>query len=105
MVKQCVDATYEDIRKREFLAEFQLRVIEVQCSAPVMWISPSQRISKGFPMVISHNSCPTVTSPVISANNGNPTHQTSHLSLYVSRILTQPRLRRDARHGAYILCL
>ncbi|KAF9645096.1 hypothetical protein BDM02DRAFT_3131316 [Thelephora ganbajun] len=81
MVKQSVDATFEDIRKRELLAELELRVIEIQCSAPVMWIAPSQRICQGFPMVISH-SCPTPTSSVILANEGtSPNYQNIHLSL------------------------
>ena len=86
MVKQSVDATFEDIRKRERLAELELRVIEIQCSAPVMWIVPSQRICQGFPMVISHNLHPTTTSSVAPANKDtSPDHQNFHLSLYVSR--------------------
>lgn len=98
MVKQCVDATYEDIRKRELLAEFHLRVIEVQCSAPVMWIAPSQRISQRFTMLISRDSSPTMAPPVISANEDTSNHQNSHLSLYVSCYL-------GARHYTYALCL
>lgn len=82
MVKQCVDATYEDIRNRELLAELQLRVIEVQCSGPVMWITPSQRISQGFPMVISRDPRPTTISPAILANEKAPLNdQNPHLSL------------------------
>ena len=91
MVKQCVDATYADIRKREFLAELHLRIIEVQCSSPVMWVTPSQRISQAFPMVISRNSCHTMTSPAISANEDTyPNRQSSHLSLYASRVSISP---------------
>jgi len=87
MIKQSVDATFVDIRKRELLAELELRVIEVQCSAPVMWISPSRRICQGFPMVISHDSCLTSTSSVIPANEDtSPNHQNFHLSLYVPRV-------------------
>jgi len=82
MVKQSVDATFVDIRKRELLAELELRVIEVQCSAPVMWITPRQRISQGFPMVISHDPRPTSTSSVIPATEDTaPNHQNFHLSL------------------------
>lgn len=82
MVKQCVDASYEDIRKRELLAELHLRVIEIQCTAPVMWIIPSKRIFEGFPMVINHNNCTTPTSPAFSANEGtSPNNQNLHLSL------------------------
>jgi len=89
MVKQSVDATFEDIRKRELLAELELRVIEVQCTAPVMWITPSQGICQGFPMVISHDLRSTTTSSVIPANEDtSPNHQNSHLSLYVPRALT-----------------
>lgn len=77
MVKQSVDATYADIRKRELLDELQLRVIEVRCSAPVMWITPSGRISQGFPMMISNN-----PSPVIPAKGDTSSdHQQLHLSL------------------------
>ena len=84
MVKQCVDATYVDIRRAELLSEFHLRVIEVQCSGPVMWITPSLRISQGFPMVISPDSCRPTTSPVDPANKDTyANHQSSHLSLYV----------------------
>lgn len=100
MVKQCVDATYQDIRKRELLAELHLRVIEVQCSAPVMWIAPSKRISQGFQMVISRDPCPTTTSPVIMANEDTSPDQTSRLSLCVSRA---PHLEMLC-HCAYILC-
>jgi hypothetical protein len=78
MVKQSVDATFEDIRKHELLAEVELRVIEVQYSAPVMWITPSRRICQGFPMVISHDLRP---------NTASPNHQNLHLSLYVSQPL------------------
>jgi len=82
MVKQCVDATYQDIRKREVLSELQLRIIEVQCSAPVMWITPSKGISHGFPMVISRNSSPTMISPLTSGNEDtSPNHWGPHLSL------------------------
>lgn len=82
MVKQSVDATYEDIRKRELLAELQLRVIEIQCSAPVMWVAPSKRISQGFPMVISNDRSSVKTSPVISANEDTfPNRQHFQLSL------------------------
>jgi len=82
MVKQCVDATYEDIRKRELLAELHLRVIEIQCSVPVMWITPSQRISQGFPMVFSRDSKPTAASHAISPNEDtSPYHQSLQLSL------------------------
>ena len=85
MVKQSVDATFADIRKRELLAELELRVIEVQCSAPVMWIAPSQRICHGFPMKFISDLCPTSTS-VISANKvTSPNHQNFHLSLCVLR--------------------
>lgn len=87
MVKQCVDATYADIRKRELLAELHLRVIEIQCSVPVMWITPSQRISQGFPMVFNRDSAPTTTSSVISANEDtSPNQQNFQLSLYVLRV-------------------
>jgi len=86
MIKQSVDATFVDIRKRELLAELELRVIEVQCSAPVMWITPSQRICQGFPMVISRDTCPISTSSVIPANeDSSPNNQNFHLSL-VSRV-------------------
>jgi len=82
MVKQSVDATFEDIRKRELLAELELRVIEIQCSVPVMWITPSQRICRGFPMVISHDPCHTSTSSVIPAHeDASSDHQNFHLSL------------------------
>ena len=85
MVKQSVDATFEDIRKRELLAELELRVIEVQCSALVMWITPSQRISQGFPMFINHDPNPTSPSSVIPANKDTSwNHQNLSLSLYVS---------------------
>jgi hypothetical protein len=100
MMKQCVDATYQDIRKREVLSELQLRIIEVQCSAPVMWITPSKRISHGFPMMISRNSCPTMISPLTSGNEDtSPNHWGPHLSLYVTR--APPLLC----HCAYITCL
>lgn len=103
MVKQCVDATYQDIRKREVLSELQLRIFEVQCSAPVMWITPSKRISHGFPMVISRDSCHTMTSPLISANGEtSPNRPGSHLSLYVSCISP---LTQGVRHCAYIIYL
>ena len=44
-LKQCVDATVEDIRRRELLSEIELRIIQVQCSPPVMWVMPSRRIT------------------------------------------------------------
>lgn len=85
MVKQYVDATYADVRKRELLGELELRVIEVKCTAPVMWITPSHRICQGFPMVISHDTHSTKTSPVISDNKDTSMNsQNLHLSLYVS---------------------
>jgi len=81
MVKQSVDATFADIRKHELLAELELRVIEVQCSAPVMWIAPSKWICNGFPMII-RDPCPSSTSSVIPANEDtSPDHQNFHLSL------------------------
>lgn len=89
MMKQSVDATYEDIRKRELLAELQLRILEVQCSAPVMWIAPSHTISQGFSMVISH--FPPYTTPAISANEDtSPTCKSSQLSLCVLKIIVLP---------------
>ena len=92
MVKQSVDATYEDIRKRELLAELQLRVIEIQCSAPVMWITPSKRISQGFPMVISNDHSSAKASPAISANEDTfSNRQLFQLSLYVSVVLSPYR--------------
>jgi len=101
MVKQSVDATFEDIRKCELLAELELRVIEVQCSAPVMWITPSQRICQGFPMVISHDPCRTSPSSVILSNGDtSPNHQDFHLSLYVSRARTP----LPCRHACLPLC-
>jgi hypothetical protein len=85
MVKQYVDATYVDVSKRELLGELGLRVIEVKCTAPVMWITPSHRICKGFPMVINHDTRSTKSSPVISDNKDTPVNsQNLHLSLYVS---------------------
>jgi len=101
MVKQSVDATFADIRKRELLAELELRVIEVQCSAPVMWIAPSQWTSRGFPMIISRDPHPTSASSVIPANEDtSPNHQNFHLSLYALRASSTSR-----RHHAYTLCL
>ena len=89
MVKQSVDATFADIRKRELLAELELRVIEVQCSVPVMWITPSHRIYHGFPMVIDRDSCSASTSSAISANKDTSSnHQNIKLSLYVLRVRT-----------------
>jgi len=82
MVKQSVDATFADIRKRELLAELELRVIEVQCSAPVMWIGPSQRICHGFPMIIRPDPSPISTSSDALANEETSlNHQNLHLSL------------------------
>jgi len=98
MVKQSVDATFADIRKRELLAELELRVIEVQCSAPVMWITPSKWIWNGFPMIIPSDPCPTSTSSVIPANEDtSPDHQNFHLSLCVSQASSTSR-----RHHAHI---
>ena len=85
MVKQSVDATFADIRKGELLAELELRVIEVQCSAPVMWITPSLRISQGFPMILSHGPRHTSTSVIPANKDTSQNHQNFHLSLYVSR--------------------
>ena len=86
MVKQSVDATFADIRKRELLAELELRVIEVQCSAPVMWIAPPKWIWNGFPMIIHRDPCHTPTSSVVPANEDtSPDRQNFHLSLCVSR--------------------
>ena len=100
MVKQSVDATFADIRKRELLAELELRVIEVQCSAPVMWIAPSKWICNGFPMIIRRDPCPSSTSSVIPANEDTSTHhQNSHLSLCVSQASS------TCRHRAHIPCL
>jgi len=106
MIKQSVDATFQDIRKHELLAELELRVLEVQCSAPVMWITPSQRICHGFRMVISHGPNPTSTSSVVPANEGTcPNHQNFHLSLYVSSLyLVLPATMRFY-HCAHIICL
>ena len=99
MVKQSVNATFEDIRKRELLAELELRVIEIQCSAPVMWITPSQRICQGFPMVITHDLRPTATASVTPANRDiSRKDQNFHLSLYVWRATT------SICHCAHILC-
>jgi len=82
MVKQSVDATFEDIRKHELLAELELRVFEVRCSALVMWITPSQRICKGFPMVITQDLHPATTSSVAPVDKDtSPNHQNFHLSL------------------------
>lgn len=44
-LKQCVNATVEDIRRRELSSEIELRIIQVQCSPPVMWIVPSRLIT------------------------------------------------------------
>ena len=86
MVKQSVDATFEDIRKHELLAELELRVLEVRCSALIMWITPSQRICKGFPMVITQDLHPATTSSVAPVDKDiSPNHQNFHLSLYVWR--------------------
>lgn len=35
----------EDVRRRELASEVELRIIEVQCSPPVMWIVPSRLIT------------------------------------------------------------
>jgi len=54
-LKQCVDATIQDIRRRELSAEIELRIIQVQCSPPVMWIAPSILISLPDTVVIDGN--------------------------------------------------
>ena len=59
-----MDTTFGDICKCELLTELGLRVIEVQSSAPVMWIIPSQRIHQGFPVTISHDLHPATASSV-----------------------------------------
>ena len=98
MVKQSVDATFADIRKRELLAELELRVLEVQCSVPIMWITPSQRISKGFPMVITQDLRPATTSSAAPADEDTSlNYQNFRLSLCVRRppisaIVLTPRL-------------
>ena len=74
MVKQSVDTTFGDIRRRELLAEHGLQVTEVQCSTPVMWITPSQRICQGSPVTItiSHDLRPITASSVIPAGGDAP---------------------------------
>jgi len=66
-LKQCVDATIEDIRRRELSAEIELRIIQVQCSPPVMWIVPSILISLPETVVVDRN-CADINSCFISDN-------------------------------------
>ena len=75
MVKQSMDTTFGDICKCELLTELGLRVIEVQSSAPVMWIIPSQRIHQGFPVTISHDLHPATASSVSLPMRTPPPHR------------------------------